>query len=356
MSRQSSKLVIVQTVTPDYRADFFKEIEKNLKGQFELYGGSHYFDPSIKSDRTIFKRHIKNYFLFNRKLLFQTGIWHLLFKDITLVLEMNPRIISNWIFLITRKILNKETILWGHAWSKSGKESTPEKLRNLMKHVSSKIVVYSNTQKKELKETMPEKVILAAPNALISVAKMTTLIPKKEFNLIYVGRLTKHKKPLFLAKAFAENVNKYPANTKLIIVGDGVEKLKIEEYIITNNLENRIELKGHIGDYETLRNLYATSLFSISPSLAGLSITQSFSFGVPMLISEKEQHGPEIEGINPDVNALYFESNNIEDFNKVLINAFKNREYWCNQRENIVRFCKNSYSIEAMAKTFINLI
>jgi glycosyltransferase involved in cell wall biosynthesis len=356
MLKQPYKLVIVQTVTPDYRSDFFKEIKKNLKERFELYGGSSYFDCSIKSDKSINKKNVKNYFLFNRKLLFQTGIWHLLFKDITLVLEMNPRIISNWIFLIIRKFLNKETVLWGHAWSKSGKKSKPEKLRNLMKHLSSKIVVYSNSQKKELKERMPKKVILAAPNALISATKMTTLTPQEHLNLIYVGRLTKHKKPFFLVKAFVNNLDEYPKNTKLIIVGDGVEKQRIKEYVINNKLENRIELKGHVGDYETLRNLYATSLFSVSPSLAGLSITQSFSFGVPMLISEQEQHGPEIEAVNLNTNALYFESNNIEDFNKVLINVFENREYWFNQRKDIVSFCKNSYSIEAMAKTFINLI
>jgi len=356
MLKKSYKLVIVQTVTPDYRYGLFKEIKKSIKEQFELYGGSSYFDSSIKSDKNINKKNIKNYFFFNRKLLFQTGIWHLLFKDVTIVLEMNPRIISNWIFLIIRKFLNKETVLWGHAWSKSGKKSRPEKLRNLMKHLSSKIIVYSNSQKKELKERMPKKVILAAPNAIISANRMTTLIPEEQLNLIYVGRLTEHKKPFFLVEAFVKKIDEYPKNTKLLIVGDGVEKERIEEYVINNKLENRIELKGHIGDYETLRNLYASSLFSVSPSLAGLSITQSFGFGVPMLISEQEQHGPEIEAVNLNTNALYFESNNIEDFNKVLINAFNNREYWFNQRKDIVNFCKNSYSIEAMAKVFIDLV
>ena len=356
MSKTQHKLVIIQTATPDYRTELYREIQKKLKDRFELYGGSFYFEDSIKSDINFTKNEVTNYFLFNRKLLFQTRIWHLLFKNSTLVLEMNPRIISNWIFLIIRKILNKETILWGHAWSKSGKNSKSEKVRNLMKHLGSKIIVYSNEQKDELKVRMPKKEILVAPNALISSLKMKTIIPQKHLNLIYVGRLTKQKKPFFLVKTFGDNLDNYPTNTKLIIVGEGEEKQRIKDYIISKNLQNRIELKGHIGDYEILKNLYDSSFFSISPSLAGLSIIQSFSFGVPILVSEKEKHGPEIDAIRLKKNALYFESNNLNDFNSVLINAFNDKEFWINQRKPIVKFCKNSYSIEAMANTFIKLI
>ena len=356
MSKQLYKLVIVQTVTPDYRSEFFKEIKKHLKEKFQLYGGSSYFDGSIKRDNQIDQKKVENYFLFNRKLLFQTGIWHLLFKDVTLVLEMNPRIISNWVFLIIRNFLNKETVLWGHAWSKKGKNSKSEKVRNLMKHLGSKIIVYSQEQEDELKARMPQKEILTAPNALISASKMTTSIPKAQLNLIYVGRLTKQKKPFFLVKAFEATLVKYPKETKLIIVGEGEEKQKIKEYIESKKLEDRIELKGHIGDYEALKNLYDTAFFSISPSLAGLSITQSFSFGVPMIISKTENHGPEIGAVKLKKNALYFESNNIKDFNTTLINAFNNKKYWLNKRKFIMEFCKNTYSIENMAKTFINLI
>lgn len=355
MLKYNNKLVIVQTVTPDYRAEFFKEIKKNRKENFELYGGSYYFDKSIKSDVTIKKSTLKNYFLLNRKLLFQTGIWHLLFKNVILVLEMNPRIISNWIFLILRKLFNKETILWGHAWSKNGKDSYSEKLRNLMKSLGSKIIVYTNKQRDELKLSMPTKTILAAPNSLISKTKMLTQNPNDSLNLIYVGRLTKHKKPFFLVKAFVNNINQYPKNTNLIIVGAGEESKKIEKFIKEKQINNRVKLLGHISDYEALKKLYSKSFFSISPSLAGLSITQSFSFGVPMIISKDEKHGPEIEAVQIGLNALFFKTDSIDDFNEVLISAFKNKDFWIKKREPIVDFCKNKYSIEAMSKVFIDL-
>lgn len=354
MIEDKTKLIIVQTVVPDYRSEFFKLIRNRYKN-FSLYGGTYYFDKSIVSSGLIEKKTIKNYFLFKRRLLFQTGIWHLLFKNVILVLEMNPRIISNWIFLIFRRLLKKETILWGHAWSKNGKNSNSEKVRTLMKLLSTKIIVYTDKQKDELKQIMPKKTILSAPNSLISKNRMLTEYPDEYLNIIYVGRLTKHKKPFFLVKAFVENLDQYPTNSNLIIVGAGVEQNRIANYIKENKIESRVKLMGHISNYDTLKKLYRNSFFSVSPSLAGLSITQSFSFGVPMIISEDERHGPEIEAVQIGFNALFFETDSFESFHEVLCSAFKNKDFWLQKRKSIVAFCENKYSIEAMSSVFLDL-
>ena len=157
-------------------------------------------------------------------------------------------------------------------------------------------------------------------------------------------------------KAFAHEIHKLPAETKLIIIGQGEEEGKIKKYIANNKLSNRIELFGHISDQKKLKELYFSSFFSVSPGYVGLSITQSFSFGVPMLVSKDENHSPEIEAVIPNINALFFETDNVNDFNKIIMNAFDNREYWIKQRPSIVNFCKDSYSIEAMSKVFINLV
>ncbi len=181
------KLIIIQTVVPDYRNLFFERLKDVLKDQFELYAGNNSFEISIKTQSKNHKK-LKNHFLFNRKLLFQTKIWHLLFKDDVIVLELNPRIISNWIFLIIRKILSKPTILWGHAWPRNGKKSKSDILRNLMRKLGDKIIVYTHQQKKELQEKMPDKNILAAPNALFKSNNMVYESKPSAKNLIYVGR------------------------------------------------------------------------------------------------------------------------------------------------------------------------
>ena len=348
-------LVIIQTVIPDYRKGFFNAIENALDQHFELYGGDFYFEKSVKSDCTIPKKRTRNYFIFNNKLLFQTGIWHLLFKDVILVLEMNPRILSNWVFLIIRKIINRKTVLWGHAWPRKSAFSKSDNIRNLMRLLANKIIVYTKQQQHELKTKMPKKIILAAPNAVLSTSKMEFSMSDNKFNIIYVGRLTKLKKPLFLVKSFASEIHKYPQETKLIIIGEGEEKNIIKNYIVKKKLSKRIELLGHISDYEKLKELYFTSFFSVSPGYVGLSITQSFGFGVPMLVSKEENHSPEIEALNVNENGLFFETNNEDNFNQVLLNAFKEREMWNSKGLQIVKFCQKNYSTESMAETFIKL-
>lgn len=350
------KLVIIQTVIPDYRKYFFRAIEMALNNSFELYGGDFYFENSIKSDLKMAKKPVINHFYFNRKLLFQTGIWHLLFKDIILVMEMNPRIVSNWIFLVIRRIINRKTVLWGHAWPRNGVHSKSDLLRNCMRLLANKIIVYTNQQQLELKNKMPKKDILAAPNAVVSASMMAFTRSSNQFNLIYVGRLTKRKKPYFLVKAFASEVDKYPSNTKLIIVGEGEEKDKIKKYIAQNKLSNSIVLLGHISNHEKLKELYFNSFFSISPGYVGLSITQSFGFGVPMLVSKDENHSPEIEALRIEENGLFFKTDSKSDFNKTLLEAFKKRDSWVQKRMQILSFCKQNYSTEAMAKVFIDLV
>ena len=98
---------------------------------------------------------------------------------------------------------------------------------------------------------MPKKEILAAPNAVVSASMMAFSKLSDQFNLIYVGRLTKRKKPYFLVKAFASEVDKYPSNTKLIIVGEGEEKDKIKKYIAEKNYQT---VSCYLGIFLTMKS------------------------------------------------------------------------------------------------------
>lgn len=349
------RLIIIQTVAPDYRGLFFERIKEVLGDNFELYAGDESFETTIQTKSKIYKK-VKNHFLLNRRFLLQSKIWHLLLKNDVLVLEMNPRIISNWIFLLIRKLFGKKTILWGHAWPRNGQNSKSDRLRNLMRKLASKIIVYTNQQKKELQVKMPNKQILSAPNAVYRIENMKTIMHHHQVNLIYVGRLVPSKKVFFMVKAFHNALSALPKEAKLLIVGDGEEKEKLDDYINKHKLNKRIILFGHIGEYLKLQALYNDSIFSISPGYVGLSITQSFGFGVPMLISKNENHSPEIEAVTEYENALFFETDNVDDFTNKLKNIYTNLEHWKNKRKKIVSFCKESYSTEAMANVFINLI
>lgn len=350
------KLIIIQTVTPDYRAIFFKNIKKALNEKFELYSGDYYFETTVKSSDQIIRNQIKNHFLFKRRLLFQTGIWHLIFKNDIVVTELNPRIISNWMIVLIRWLFKKETYVWGHAWGRSGISSKRDFFRNILRKLSSGVIVYTNKQKEELQIKMPRKLIFSAPNALISSKEMITNHNSNISDIIYVGRLVTQKKPLFIIKAFEKAQKFIASNTKLLIVGDGSEFNVLKNYTLSNNLEKKVIFKGHVCNYNELKKLYSSSLFSVSPGYIGLSVTQSFGFGVPILVSKNENHSPEIEAVDEGFNAVYFNTNDIDDCVEKILYFYEKREYWLNQRVDILERCKSNYSIENMSNIFINLV
>lgn len=104
--------------------------------------------------------------------------------------------------------------------------------------------------------------------------------------LLYVGRLDKEKGVHTLLKAFKNVVAKFP-NEKLVIAGSGSEKMALEKYVATNQLQNVVFLGTQNRD--ELKNLYSKAKFTIVPSefleSYGNVILESFAFKKTVVIS-----------------------------------------------------------------------
>ena len=350
------KLFILQTVIPDYRGKFFTELKKRLSDDFEFACGDIYFEKSVKTDWSIKGiSPIKNHYFLNRKILFQSGMFMQALGAEVLVLEMNPRILTNWIILVFRNLVNKKTVLWGHAWPREGENSKSDIVRGWMRKLANIIVTYTKKQSEELKKKMPEKEIVFAPNSLYYKKEMNVSNNIEPLDVIYVGRLTKAKKPLILLKAFSMLSEVLPKGARLIIVGEGPEKESVLSFIKKKYMSDRIKILGHISDFNVLENLYSEALFSVSPGYVGLSITQSLSFGVPILISKDENHSPEIEAAIEGENSLFFDTDNIKDFSNKITDFYKQKRIWAQRRKGISEYCRENYCIERMVQPFLDL-
>lgn len=353
------KFIIIQISAPDYRTKFYNHLFKGIN-KLKLYCGEYHYPKSIITDKQN-KNYtpVKNIFLLGHssKLVFQVLPFINCLKAKVVVLEFNPRILSNWIILILRKLTFNKTYVWGHAWARNGRGSKSERIRYLMKYMSSGIIVYTQLQQKELQIQMPFKNIMVASNALYYSNEMhpKQIVQEKCNNYIYVGRLVKDKKPAIMIEAFARAFKHLPTDCKLFVIGDGPERVVLEELAKSYQLEERIIFKGHISDYEILKEYYAKSIASISPGYLGLSVTQSLGFGVPIIVSKNESHSPEIEALVDNENYAYFETDNIESLSKQFINFNKNKAYWFERREVISDKCRKQYSIERMVEPFIKI-
>ena len=109
-----------------------------------------------------------------------------------------------------------------------------------------------------------------------------------------------------------------------------------------------------MSDLEKVKKIYGRSLFSVSPGYVGLSITQSFAFGRPMLVAKDEPHAPELEAFQDFKNGMYFNSDDADSLADTMKQMFNEREKWVGEFGNIVDECKSSYSVESMVKGFID--
>lgn len=349
-------ILLTQVCIADYRDKFILKLINT--GDVEILVGKVYFEPTTKLSKFVESQEevniIRNNFYFGNRICWQNLQWDKVIKYDYLVGELNPRILSTWCLLIVRALLRKKTYLWGHAWSRSGSKSKTESLRHLMRKLSSGLLFYTEDQKNEFINKYPnfKKKLSVAPNSVFLEKEMKPLQLGKNF--IYVGRLIKSKKVEVLIKGFI----KYAENNEdglLHIVGSGDELSALKRLANKSIYHNRIVFHGHISDIDQLEKIYINCAASVSPGYVGLSITQSLSFGVPMIISRKEPHSPEIEAMIEGFNGSFFET---DDSDSLALQM----EYWVKTAikteklsEKIVEDCKKRYSVEKMVAGFLDL-
>jgi glycosyltransferase involved in cell wall biosynthesis len=210
-------------------------------------------------------------------------------------------------------------------------------------------LAYSATEARELTQLTPGANVVAVPNALYSRASIQSATADESGSaFVFVGRLVPTKKPELLIEAFAEARRRLPSDAHLILVGDGPLRQELEARAVTLGVQGQVSFRGHVNDWQELQRIYRQALASVSPGYVGLSLIQSLSFGIPMIIARDEPHSPEIEAASEGRNALLFESDDKGSLGAAMREAWQRREFWRDQRRSIAQACARQYSIDTM--------
>ncbi len=112
--------------------------------------------------------------------------------------------------------------------------------------------------------------------------------------LLFVGALTAAKKIDRLLHAFARIVPELP-ETRLLMVGDGPDRARLEELAGTLGIAERCHFAGQIiegvSDYYELADLF------ILPGLGGLAVSEALAHGLPVICSRGD--GCEVDLVVP---------------------------------------------------------
>ena len=126
---------------------------------------------------------------------------------------------------------------------------------------------------------------------------------------INIGRLTEQKGQWFLIRAFKKVVEKYP-NARLIILGEGELRGKLEDLVKKLNLENNVFLLGvHKNPFKFLKNSQCYVFTSLWEGLPN-TLIEALTLNLPVISTDcetgpREILAPELD-IEEDVEYPYF--------------------------------------------------
>ena len=178
--------------------------------------------------------------------------------------------------------------------------------------------------------------------------------------LLFVGRLSEKKGIKYLIEAMPKIVEKFP-KTKLLIIGNGEEKNKLENLTKKLNLNNNITFVGAIHNSE-LPKYYATANIFIGPSIISKDGDRE---GLPVTYMEAMASGCVLIGTNLDGNydildhektGIMIKQHNSIEISKYVIELLNNKDYREKLIKNSITKIENNYNWKIISKKYKELL
>ena len=131
----------------------------------------------------------------------------------------------------------------------------------------------------------------------------------ENLTVIFCGRIVPQKGVDTLVRAFALVVKSVPS-AKLILVGDGVQRLYIEKLILDLELASYVRITGVVPRYKVQEFLSKAALFVLSSNHEGTpnTLLQAMAIGLPV-VATRVGGVPDI--ITDGVNGLLIQPNDV---------------------------------------------
>ncbi len=348
------KIHVVQPVIPHYRVPFFKSlitVNKNIN-----FYASDVDDIGVES----VNKKIFNYIYLGEICNFFGIIWQVnifkvvkkLEKDDILIINGNPRYLSNLALMLAARIVGCKLVWWGQGWSSKTSRLTLYIRSFLMKFVDV-VLLYTDKEKELFQNLSIRHKLYSLNNGLdnteIKKHVLSYLPDKRDNSILFIGRLTNKSRLEILIKALA-SIDK---NIALNVIGNGPNFDAYRGLAIELGLENRVSFFGAITNEEEIANIANSSKIFVYPGDVGLSLIHAFNYGLPAIVhSSTSQHMPEISCFTSGGTGEFFEINNIASLSNAI-------ESLMNSNVELIRYsceCKKrvseSYNIESMVSRF----
>lgn len=273
------------------------------------------------------------------------------------ILNFDPRIITNLMAAKVAKAKGTRVIWWGHGIRPRGRFQS---IYQRLAHEAHAVILYTEAGRQGMEA-------LGIPGKKLYVARNSIDIPRyqahyratpitERTSIVHIGRMIPVKKLPMLIDAFAQ-ARQQGLRSDLILIGDGPEEAEVQTRISRYGLEDAVTLTGALfptedKDMARIADAFNRSWLSVSPGSVGLNILDSIAMGVPMLLNSDVPHNPEVEAAIEEKTAFWTSE---AHFATKLVALEKQGSCFPGLHESCLEIA-NLYSPSAMADTFVKAV
>lgn len=361
------RILIIQRVLTPYRFRFFQALARSPHLDLALANGDPTPESALESVKTpdeALHFYVCNRFLGkNEWVVWSSGLLRLITpaRFDVIIAEFNPRILSNLVACALARIRGLRFIWWGHGISpRSRSSSLITGIRLALIKWSDAVILYEESMATHLIECGVPKAKLFVARNTIDTDQIEQLraagYPEERFRILYVGRLIISKKLLLLVRAFAVACPNLLACTRLTIVGDGPERAALATEIEHLGLTDRVDLIPGTYDEHQLALYFNTAWLSIAPGPVGLLAIHSLAYGVPVVVSKDEPHGPEFAVLQHGTNAEIIPSDSVPALRDAIIRLVTHPGELSILHRNALKTAVGWQGVDNMVASFENAI
>jgi len=315
---------VVQPVLPQYRIPFFRRVQERLDKQgmtLRVYASSRdqLGVESVSADGFTAELGPAMSCFLGGRILWQRQLNVPLHSGDVLVLNGNPRLLSNYPLWVRAKRLGVPVLWWGHGWS-AGSHGMAAAIRRQIMRIPDGVILYTEKEREQflalgfsarrtcaLNNGLDVESVNAAASAWTEgrLAKF-----KKDQGLdrlpnwcVFIGRLTAKSK----IELLIQSLPKIRADVGLIVLGDGPQAECAKRKAADLGVSTRIVWAGAQYDEPSIAPWMLSASLFVYPGSVGLSLIHAFAYGLPAVLhSISHDHQPEFAAFCEGRNGISF--------------------------------------------------
>lgn len=296
---RKKRVLIVQNVVPHYRMDFYLELSKNFDLTI-LHSGKRVFIGDCRIQELVAPLYKIGPFYFQKGIFFEYS------KKYDFIVAMcDLHWFVNFYPLIYRKRTYK-FILWG-SWLNRNELINFLKIR-LARLADANIFYCKYESEKFQRRGIALNKLFVANNTVHVKNRNGYQVNNSRYRILFVGKLDRRKELDKVLLAYHDCLPFIHKSIKLTIIGEGDCKPSLESQVSHMNIMDKVDFIGNLTDLNLLSRYYYESIVSVSYGQAGLSVLQSFAFGVPFITNWNAISGGEKTNILNGYNGFFCDS------------------------------------------------